>query len=82
MRQTKVPFELTPRTKRTWGLLSVNYKSLIEDGVIEYNKDNQIRILNNVDIYGHDFFYYGQVDRETQKIPDGIGIAVRSDNAQ
>ena len=63
-----------------------NYINLINDGLIYINTSNPFAELNGISIDNWNFQtfsgkwdYYGQVDSETGSKPNGVGIAIRSD---
>ena len=54
----------------------LDYERLINDGFITYFPDNPFATIRGIQFDGELCDYYGQVDRRTLRIPNGVGIAI------
>ena len=56
----------------------LHYEQLIKDGLISYFPDNPFATIHGIQFDGELCEYYGQVDRKTSRIPNGLGLVVDS----
>ena len=57
----------------------MKYDILLTEELVPSRPLNPFAIIKNVQIKGYLYDYYGQVNKTNNRVPDGVGVAIRRD---
>ena len=81
MAASTYPCEPKEKTKACREHYLFDYSKLLSEGLLPYHPLNDFETLRGIKLGIIYYDYFGQIDKETGSKPEGVGVAVSTDNS-